>query len=287
MPSIHFGMDDGRTLTCEDDIDSFVSSLDTGDIVFFTAGKFHSIISFTIEFICHSEWTHSGIIVRDPETDTVLVWESVNHHRETSTFVDFRTKTVATGSGARLIDFGVYIKGGYGCMKKDGKLSCMFAVLKLDKKWKANTDLQNEIQDYILKKTTKTKQVYPASIVPLAASWYDGWQSLFTSCGLFTTYEAQVMNLPNSSVDIPKIHSHYNQKTDQDHWPKEEEVFCSQLVIEVLEHTTYFASNIPCNEWTVEDLTVGSHINQWFKKYHGRIGYEEHIRVMTMICSKN
>jgi len=266
-------------LTCEDEIDEFVDTLDTGDILFFTTGLFHSIISFTIQMACNSKWTHSGMIVkRGSET---LLWESVNQHHESTPFTDIRTGKPATGNGVRLINFRTYIKAGYGCLKRDGISSCIFAVLRLNRNWRMNSQLKREIEDYVVTKSARTKMVYPRSIIPLVTSWWDGWLSTFVCCGCFSTYQVEVMNLSESSSNVPTTHNHY----DQIKWEKEEEIFCSQLIITTLEHTSFWKSNIPCEEWTVQDLTNGENINSWFWKYTNRIGYKVGgIEVKTMVC---
>ena len=155
------------TLTCAKDIDDFITSVDTGDILFFTTGLFHSVISFSIRTVCNSEWTHSAMIVRHPITKRHLVWESVNQHRDTSIFTDIRTGMSATGSGVRLIDFSTFIHNGYGCLKTMGRKTCIFAVLRLDRSLPQNELLKREIEDYVVRNSIKTKMIYPKTIYPL------------------------------------------------------------------------------------------------------------------------
>jgi hypothetical protein len=288
MSNVPKGQIEVQRLTCFEEIAAFSATLKTGDILFFTTGLWHSILSFTIEMSCNSEWTHSGMVIRSPATpNTILLWESVNQHRAETGFTDVRTGGPASGNGVRLIDFKIFIESGYGCMKKNRKGTCIFAVLRLNHQWPLNKELQRQIENYVLNQSVHTKMVYPQSMWPLVASWYDGWLSPFVCCGMASTYQVEVMNLSAESLDLPKTHLHYQQRTEGDRWETEEEIFCSQLVVTTLEHTSFFKSAIPCQEWTVEDLTKGSNINHWFqvpKGSIGPIGYVDRIETKTLEC---
>lgn len=273
-----------RILRCHDDIEQFISTLDTGDLIFFAKGMFDSLISFTIRATCNSKWTHVGMIVKN--NDKVLFWESVNTHSEVSGFTDMRTNERASGKGARLIDFLTYINLGYGCLKVNGNPSCVFAVLRLKRSSRGNETLKSEIKDYVIHQSSHTKINYPKTVVPLAKAWFDGPESCLVCCGFFSTYDVEQMYLTTSSTEIPKTHTHYKKDADglvvKTENPVTEEAFCSQLVIMTLEHTSRFKSFIECGEWTVEDLANGHNINEWFES--PEMGYQDSIEIRTLFC---
>jgi hypothetical protein len=261
-------------LSTIDDINKYVESLDTGDILFFSTGLFHSIVSFVIMTGCNSKWTHSSMVVRSK--GKVYLWESVNNHSEKSPFMDIRTNKAATGNGVRLINLKEYLISGQHCLKKTGHDSCIIGTLKLNPKLKNNNLLKSQIEDYVLNESSKTTLTYPKSALPLIKTWYDGCLSCFVPFGCLTTYEVELINL-ETNYNAPETHSHYKHTENTN-----EEIICSQLIIMTLEKTNYFRCQIPCNDWTVEDLTLGRNINMWF--IDNQIGYQEKTKTRILIC---
>lgn len=263
-------------LSTNEDIDNFGSTLNTGDIILMTSGKYYSIVSFAICAACNSSWTHSGMIIKAPD-GTTQIWESVNNHRSYSIYTDYRTKKPAVGDGVRLIDFTMYLKGCLKSMPEGKQETKAIGVLRLDRNLVTNEKLRMEIEDYVLKRSVHLKMNYPKDMEPLIRTWWDGWQSCFVPCGFYTTYEAQLANLDPNAKNTPLIHKHYKHRLESG----TEDVICSQLVIKTLEETNYFKSQIPCDEWTVDDLTEGKKLNIWMVRSSVdlSVGYENQLDI--------
>ncbi len=269
-------------LCSENEIDCFVSSLNTGDIIFFTTELFHSLISFGIRVACNSKWTHTGMIVKPPKNVDALLWESVNNRVPTSIFQDerFSDHRKATGSGVRLINFRKYLQ--YAYLHLDERPSSepflFFGVLRLNEKVPLTKKLQLRIENYVLNESPRVHMNYPQSMVPLIEAWWDGWESLCVPFGCFSTYQVELDNITKSETTT--THIHYTHPSEI--IGNVEDIFCSQLVVKTLEMTGYFKSDIPCSEWVVDDLTLGNNINEWFFP-KGTIAYLPHIEV-RLIC---
>jgi hypothetical protein len=274
-----------RELTCNDDIDTLLEELHTGDIMFFTTGLFHSIVSFSIEMGCNSEWTHCGMVVRKPGDSAVYLFESVNNHVAESQFIDRRTGKHATGMGVRLIDLKEYMHYGYACLEQKTTRSCIFGLLLLDTTQPGTAEFQRQIVDYVFNQSMCVHMIYPTTIYPLVMAWWDGWESLFVCCGCFDTYQVELNHLTLASSAVPTQHSHY-RRGDANKEPKDEEIFCSQLIIRVFEATDFFRSDIPCEEWVVEDLAHGINLNVWFRQ-QPRVAYYGKLIVKELSCKKD
>lgn len=259
MITNHFKVDSEKSIS------DMVATLNTGDIFITTSRKTSSLHSFVIQTCCNSPWTHAGIIVVLPNSTTKYLFESVNQHKTELVYDNPITKKKAVGNGVHLIPLESFLKDGLQNLKRNGDPSSYvnIGILKVAPS-SSYVNFANKLITFV-----STPQIYsikyPASNWPLIKSWWDGFYSLFTCCGCFTTLEIDEMNYNGKTL----IYPHHDEINTH------KEIFCSELVISSLKFTTFFTSNIPCEEWTVADISLPSNLNKYL---HG-ISYENRVNI--------
>lgn len=238
-----------KTVKSLDDITNLVATLDTGDIIVTSTDKCTSFNGFVIQTFCHDMWTHSGMVVTFPETGIKYLWESVNQSGTKVKQIDPITLTSGTSSGVRLISLESFLKDGFTFLKRQQNArGSKLGVLYLNRSNTAVSDFTAKILQFAQTPSLHNTP-YPPTYQPLIESWWDGWPSLFTLCGCYTTFEVEEMNLQG----------HHSQQHDE---KSHATLFCSQLVVATLAHTGWFSTKIPCYEWTVSDISLPANLNK-------------------------